>query len=178
MKNADRILSFIRENTIGTVFVFSDKKDYYLDCFIIKAPEEEPVIYDTCRVKQGMFQDEVFCQIKDDPLFDFRFFPYKNNRLKFFSWSDDYRPVYLVNEGEKGLETDTPFGYYLIPPGEILECKKGQEKYRIEKPVVPAIDRYCVNDVYVHEDGSVSYGQPNNDPQITYVKDKKKKQDR
>ena len=163
----------MNETGIGTIFIFSDRKDYYLDCFIIKAPEEDPVVYDAYRVKQGMFQDEVFCRIRDDHLFDFRFFPYKDNRLKFFGWSDDYRPVYVMNEGEKDLEVDTPFGYFLIPPGEILECKRGQEKYRIGKPIVPAIDKYCVNDVCVYEDGTVVYGKPNDDPQIIYVKKEK-----
>lgn len=162
----------------GTMFIFSDRKDYYLDRFIIKAPEEEAVTCDRYHVKQGMYQDSVHCKIKEDPFFDFRFLPYKDNRLKFYSWSHDYRPVYLVNEGEKDLEIDTPFGYYLIPAGEMLECKKDQEKYRIEKPIVPAIDKHGVNDVFVYEDGRVAYGKPNNDPEIIYVKEENKNEDR
>ncbi|MBQ6335068.1 MAG: hypothetical protein IJI46_08380 [Erysipelotrichaceae bacterium] len=169
-----KVTEFISELEFGTMFIFSEKKEYYLDRFIIKAPEEDFQVYDKYRVKVGTFQDEVFCKVDELSDFRFAFFPYRANRLKFFDWSAYYKPVYFYNAGEEDLEIDTPWGIFLLPPKLICLCDKDDKTYQIDEPLVPDIDRYGVNDVYAKGNKKVAYGEPNNDPQIIDISEKDK----
>jgi hypothetical protein len=165
---------WIDELEFGTVFVFSDQKEYYLDRYIIKAPEQDALLYRSFRVKLGTYQDEVICKAEEYPDFDFRFFPYQKQRLKFFSWSGHFKPVWLCNEGEKDLEVDTPFGIFLVPGKSCCLCSRENREYQIDAPLVPAIDKHNVNDVYVKGNRKVGYGRPNDHPDIIEIDEKEK----
>ncbi len=164
---------FPKDIDSGVMFIFSDEKEYYIDSFILKEKNETPVRYGKYYVKLGTYQDCVHLFTGDSRYlskFKFQFFPYKDNRLKFCSWQSEYEPVFIYNASDKELEVDVPYGSYLIPPRTRIRCDIEETKHRIGKPVAPAIDKHNVNDVYVFEDGHIAYGQGNNDPQITYVK--------
>lgn len=164
----------------GIMFVFSDEEDYYIDSFIVKETDKEAVLYRKYSVKLGTYQDSVYLYTGDSRYLSklkFQFFPYAGNRLKFCSWQREYEPIYIFNASESELEVDVPYGKYLIPAKTRILCGKEEMKYRIDKPIVPSIDKHNVNDVYVFEDGHIGYGQGNNNPQIIYVKDNKKKEE-
>lgn len=170
---------FPQGNEKGVMFIFSDEKEYYIDSFIVKEKDEAPVLHKKYSVRLGTYQDSVFLYTGDSRYlskFRFQFFPYAGNRLKFCSWQREYEPVFVCNASERQLEVDTPYGKYLIPARTKIRCGKDDTEYRIEKSVVPSIDRHSVNDVYIFEDGHIGYGQGNNDPQIIYVKDEKEEE--
>ena len=151
---------------VGTVLSFSSAEGYYIRTATVVKPngEVQDVPY---RVHQGMFQDSVLLRGKrTDPFmrdFEFCFFPYAGNRLRFYTWTKVFEPVYLANEGNDDLEIDTPYGDFLIPAGASILVSRSAEhldRYRIDQPIAPPVDRHNANIAHVYTDGSVSYSLP------------------
>ena len=145
-----------------TVIRFDEKEPYYFrEMMMVQGEEEEFLPSGSEIIHVGTFQDSVILgKVLGRILADFRFFPYKDNRVHFYSWDRKKEPVYVWNSGEHDLEVDTPHGWFLVPAGECHRMGPEPDLPRLEKPVVPAIDRYCVWDVKVDEEGRVSYRMP------------------
>ncbi len=118
-------------------------------------------------VHVGTFQDSVFIDRfrEEDDLngeneLDFRFFPYSGNRLKFYSWYGFDGEIYAKNSGKEEIEVDTPAGKFLIPPEKCYPLMPHSLIGRIQKSIAPSIDKYCIWDAQVDENGLVSYRTP------------------
>lgn len=140
------------------ILTFSADADYYLTTGTVKDGDTMITVYPDVHV--GMFQDSVLLINRyDDPVsYDFRFFPYGDNRLKFYSWDHEYS-VILRNEGNESMEIDTPFGDFLIPPGESIIPVQDKE-HRITDHIAPNIDKHTIWETRVLDTGMIAYGGP------------------
>lgn len=136
------------------IFVMSDAERYYFESALIVKESATEIVADY-HVHVGMIQDSVL--IGDMDHFDFRFFPYKGNRTKFYAWDDAYEPVYVFNNGVEHIEVDCPYGAFLIKPGCLELLHNDNEGALTKEHIAPAIDKYTVWEVSVDENGTVSY---------------------
>lgn len=150
----------------GTIFEFAAGEEHYIRGYLTRKGRKtrSRMDYD---LHVGMFQDSVLLSFSYMPGemyydFDFRFFPYKGNRIEFYDWADPYEPVYFYNSGIEAIEADTPNGQFLLPAGETVLISKENTDHQIEDPIAPAVDRYSVFESNVYSDGAVTYGAPDN----------------
>ena len=96
--------------------------------------------------------------IGPDDKWDFRFFTYTGNRLKFYMWDDGYGPAYAYNSGNGLLEVECPKGNFLIKPGTLELLHENNTVAMTDKHIAPAIGRYSIMEAHVDENGMVWYG--------------------
>ena len=136
------------------IFVMSDAERFYFESALIVKDGVAEIVADY-HVHVGMIQDSVL--IGDMDHFDFRFFPYKGNRLKYYAWDESYEPIYVSNNGVECIEVDCPYGAFLIKPGCLEILEKDNSEAMTQEHITPAIDKYTVWEASVDEDGTVSY---------------------
>lgn len=160
----------------GILFIFNERESYYLDTVVVKKKDNNPEVKGYYYVNTGTYQDSILYCFGDDKygLEDpkFRFFPYQNNRLEFYEMSDEYSEIFIYNDGDHPLEVDTMYGMYLLPPKTISICNNDPSDYKIDQPTVPGIDRYNLHDVYIDNNGVISYGSLSKNPRIIYKENK------
>lgn len=161
----EKICESIHHEKECLIMIFSDKRDYYFEDFIIKMNEK--MVHYSMFAHVGTFQDSILinsdsCELQDDAEeIDFRYFPYKGNRISFYNWEGYSGKIYAINKGVKEIEIDTACGKFLLQPNNNpYLISKDTLIGRIEEPIAPAVDMYSVWDVHVDEDGNVSYGVP------------------
>ena len=142
------------ESNKALMFVMSDSESFYFESALIVKDGGTEIVTDY-HVHVGMIQDSVL--IGDMDHFDFRFFPYKGNRLKFYAWAETYEPVYVYNEGIQPIEVDCPYGDFLVEPGTMELLDKSNTGAMISEHIAPGIDKYTVWDTEIDENGNVSY---------------------
>lgn len=159
----EKIYESIHDEKECLIMIFSDIKDYYFEDFIIKMNDK--MVHYTMYPHVGMFQDSILinrqnCELKNDAEeIDFRYFPYKGNRILFYNWEGYSGKIYAVNKGVKELEIDTPYGGFLLQPNSNpYLISKDTSIGRIEEPIAPAVDMYSVWDAHIDDNGNVSYG--------------------
>ena len=158
------------EEEMCLVFEFSTEEDYYFKAIYVKWDGEEHYSRGH-HVHVGTFQDSVLIEnIYEEEFddyekdFDYRFFPYKGNYLRFYSFSDFEGTIFVKNSGEQELEVELPFGRFLIPPKACMRVGLDVEEGRITERKKPAIDKYSVWEPVLKENGVVAYTGPKKRP--------------
>lgn len=153
----------------AVVIEFADFAGYYYNRMLVVAPEwDEYFGSNGYFTDVGLFQDSILLgsggsDEADGEYPDLRFWPYEGNRLEFYLWETGGRRVFLANSAssEAAIEVDTPEGRYLLPPGASCEAKRDlPSRFRIGEPVAPAVDKHCLFEPTVADDGAVSYSAP------------------
>lgn len=148
------------------VFEFSTEEEYYFKSVYVKEHGEEFYSRDH-HVHVGTFQDSVLIEsvYEDENCeFDYRFFPYMDNHLEFYSFTDFGGKMFVKNSGEQPLEVKLPFGRFLIPPGECYPVGKDTVLGRVTKSDKLPVDKHNIWDVVVHDNGTIGYTTPTDKP--------------
>lgn len=168
LNEQEKILEAIHNKEECLVMVFSDLAEYYFKEFVVKTNDK--ISYYGMHPHSGMYQDSVLitsetCDTNNSTeTIDFRYFPYKGNRISFYRWEGYSGYIYAINQGKSELEIDTPSGKFLLHPnGNAYLISVDSTEGRIQNPIAPPIDLHSVWDANVDADGRVSYGMPRNE---------------
>lgn len=154
----EKICESIHDEKECLIMVFSDLEDYYFKNFIVKINDKMVYYYMFAHI--GMIQDSILifydtCESREDAEnIDFSYFPYKGNRILFYGWDGYSGKIFAINQGEKELEIDTPYGKFLLQPNNnAYLISEDASEGRITESIAPAVDLYGAWNANVDENG-------------------------